>query len=164
MRIKDFLDPYAAYDQWANAQIAGRLAREPDEVLDAPVKSSFPSLRATLMHMRDAECVWRQRSEGRQPTWPAEPSMGIGTFMAYVDRMRAHVHDLSEEELLSTFSYQDLRGNTHTQIRWQALMHCFNHSTYHRGQLVTIMRMLDLGEIPQLDMVVYQRLAAKGGA
>lgn len=162
MRIKDLLDHFAAYDQWANARLADRLAREPDTVLDAPVKSSFPSLRATLMHMRDAECVWRQRSMGERPTWPAEASTEVGTFMRYVDLMRAHVLALSEDDLLDTITYQDLRGNTHAQPRWQALLHCFNHSTYHRGQLVTMMRMLELGEIPQLDLVVYQRLAAKG--
>lgn len=164
MDIRSFLDPYAAYDQWANARIAERLATEPDSVLDAPVKSSFPSLRATLMHIRDAGCVWRQRSLGEPPIWPAEASTAIGTFMRHVDLLREHVRALSATDLLADISYQDLRGNTHVQPRWQALMHCFNHATYHRGQLVTMMRMLDLGGIPQLDLVVHQRLAAKGAA
>lgn len=164
MDLLSIVDHHAAYDQWANARIAERLATEPDSVLDAPLKSSFPSLRATLMHIRDAECVWRQRSMGEQPTWPADASTAIGTFMQHVDLLRAHVRGLATSDLLAEISYQDLRGNTHVQPRWQALMHCFNHSTYHRGQLVTMMRMLDLGAIPQLDLVVYQRLMEKGAA
>jgi uncharacterized damage-inducible protein DinB len=50
----------------------------------------------------------------------------------------------------------------HRQQRWQILMHCFNHSSYHRGQLVTMMRQLDLTDIPAMDLVVFQRLQAAG--
>jgi uncharacterized damage-inducible protein DinB len=45
----------------------------------------------------------------------------------------------------------------HVQPVWQMLLHCFNHASYHRGQVVTMMRQFDLDEIPALDLVVYQR-------
>ena len=57
MNATELIAHYADYDQWANARLVERLMREPAAVLDAPVKSSFPSLRDTLMHIRNAEHV-----------------------------------------------------------------------------------------------------------
>jgi len=164
MDISTLIAHYAAYDLWANTRIADRLSREPDSLLDAPVKSSFPSLRATLMHMRNAEAAWFQRMSGIPQVWPAEPSDALGTFLKHVTVMCDYARSLSSADLLADASYKDLKGNTHTAPRWQALMHCFNHGSYHRGQIVTMMRGLDLDEIPAMDLIVFQRLLAKGEA
>lgn len=158
MDNRTIISHYAAYDLWANTRIAERLVREPESMLDAPVKSSFPSLRATIMHMRNAEAAWFQRMSGIPQVWPAEPSEDLSTFLKHVRVMCDYARSLPTEELLATASYMDLKGNTHTTPRWQALMHCFNHGTYHRGQLVTMMRVLGLEEIPAMDLVVFQRL------
>ena len=164
MDISALITHYAAYDLWANTRIAERLSPEPDGLLDAPVKSSFPSLRATLMHMRNAEAAWFQRMSGIPQVWPAEPTEELATFLKHVEVMCGYARSLSATDLLAEASYQDLKGNTHSSPRWQALMHCFNHSSYHRGQLVTIMRGLGLEEILAMDLIVFQRLLAKGEA
>lgn len=164
MDLLRLIDEYAAYDLWANTRILARLSREPETILDLHVKSSFPSLRATLMHIRDAENAWRQRMSGEPQQWPAEESSSTDTFLPHVTRIRDFVRSLTLEQLMGEAVYADLRGNEHRQPRYQALMHCFNHSTYHRGQLVTMMRQLDLGDIPALDLIAYQRLAAQGKA
>ena len=161
MDIAALISHYAAYDIWANTRIADRLSREPENVLDAPVKSSFPSLRATLIHMRNAEAAWFQRMSGMPQVWPAEPSDHFSTFLKHVTVMHDYACSLKAADLLADASYKDLKGNVHTSPRWQALMHCFNHGTYHRGQIVTIMRRLGLEEIPAMDLIVFQRLLAK---
>lgn len=162
MDTAQLIQHYADYDLWANTRIAERLGREPDVVLDAPVKSSFPSLRATLMHVRNAEAAWFQRMSGIPQVWPAEPTEEFGTFIRHVKVMCDYARSLSTKDLLAVASYKDLKGNTHTSPRWQALMHCFNHGTYHRGQIVTMMRVLGLEDIPAMDLIVFQRLLAKG--
>jgi uncharacterized damage-inducible protein DinB len=162
MDIRQLIDQYAAYDLWANTRIAERLSREDEALLDVPVKSSFPSLRGTLMHIRNSECIWLDRLLERAPRWPAEAHEGFDTFLQHIITMRDHVRSLGEKELVGTVEYKDLRGNVHRQQRLQILMHCFNHSSYHRGQLVTIMRQLDLTDIPAMDLVVYQRLQSTG--
>lgn len=161
MDLHAFIDRYAAYDLWANTRFAERLSREPENVIDAPLRSSFPSLRATLMHMRNAENAWRQRSLGEAQRWPAEESDDLSTFLKHVTGMRDHVRGLDTRALLEVVTYKDLRGNEHRQPRHDMFMHCFNHSTYHRGQLVTMMRELGLEEIPASDLVVFQRLGGK---
>ena len=156
--MTELLVHYARYDHWANFRFVERLQQLPDELLDRPVSSSFPSLRSTLLHIRDAENVWWGRLTGTVTTWPAESSLQIATLLPYCARLCAWVEHCEEEEALARMvDYHDLRGNTCRQPVWQLLMHCFNHSTQHRGQLITQMRALGIGELPANDLVVFQR-------
>lgn len=157
MSIKELLVHYANYDLWANERIVERLLAEADEVLDRPVQSSFPSIRATLMHIRNAENTWWGRITGTPTNWPANDRVGIEDLVVHSKRLRDLVVDLSEEKFIAVVSYKDLKGNEHRQPVWQILMHCCNHGTQHRGQVITMMRALGLSGIPANDLVVYQR-------
>ena len=150
------LKHFAGYDLWANRRVVERLEQVP-ELLDAPVRSSFPSLRLTLLHIRDAEHSWLKRIRGEEYSWPAEPSQDPKTVIRHSEALHDHVMSLTESDLVREATYQDLRGNTHRQPVWQMLMHCFNHGTQHRGQLITMMRQLGIEHIPANDMVVYMR-------
>lgn len=161
MDVKGLIDQYAAYDLWANTRLVDRLQREPDNVLDRHVKSSFPSLRATLLHIRDAECAWQLRMSGQPQRWPAEEGRQLDSLIKYCTILHDYVRGLSAEELQARVTYTNLRGEESTQPRIQPLMHCFNHASYHRGQVVTLMRQLDLEEVPNTDLVQYQRLLLK---
>jgi uncharacterized damage-inducible protein DinB len=157
MDIKVIITQLAAYDMWACRRFVDRLAKEDPAVLDRPVPNSFPSLRATLLHIRDAEHVWLCRLKGEKHSWPAEASTEIGTLPDHCQKLHDHVMALEEEHLLKEVVYADLRGNTYRQPAWQLLLHCFNHGTQHRGQLITMMRTLELKDIPANDLVVFQR-------
>lgn len=162
MEFTTLLHTYADYDQWATDRLLEPLSELSDAMLDTPVKSSFPSLRSTLMHIRDAEHVWYCRLTGQPHRWPAEPDNGLDTLRKHMRILHEHVIGSDAEALGKVHSYTDLRGNVHEQQAWQILMHCFNHSSYHRGQVVSIMRLLELGPVPATDMIVFHRLRAKG--
>lgn len=157
MNATELITHYADYDQWANTRLVERLMREPDAVLDAPVKSSFPSIRNTLMHIRNAEHVWLQRLLGLRHNWPAEADSSLAMLLKHNELLVTHVRSLDGPALDRICTYNDLRGNAHEQPVWQMLMHCFNHSSYHRGQVITMMRALDLSDVPATDLIVYQR-------
>lgn len=158
MMIKELVHEYAAYGHWANARFVERLAHEPDEVLDAVCPSSFPSLRNTLLHIRDAENAWTRRMVGEAQVWPADASISLDSVMPFADRFLRTVQRMDEHALLTEHSYKDLRGNPHSAPAWRMVMHCVNHGTQHRGQLITMMRALGLDGIPPNDLVVFQRL------
>ncbi len=162
MDIAHLIDEYAAYDLWANTRLVERLSREHEALIDAPVRSSFPSLRATLLHIRDAHHVWTCRLTGVAHSWPAEQDRSIGTLLKHARVLRDHVRVLHAGALERTHSYHDLKGNAHEQVAWRMLMHAFNHASYHRGQVVTMMRQLELDEVPALDLVVFQRQLGQG--
>jgi uncharacterized damage-inducible protein DinB len=161
MTIKPLLDQLAAYDLWANTRFIDRLSKENDAMLDAPVPSSFPSLRATLLHIRDAGNTWCGRLTGTPTTWPAEEARDIGSLLKYTVRLRDQVLGMDDAALLAVMNYTDLRGHPHAQPAWQMIMHALNHASYHRGQVVTMMRVLKLDEVPNSDLVRYQRSLPK---
>ena len=128
-------------------------------MLDRHVKSSFPSLGLTIKHVRDATDIWYARLFGT----PIEGSEeGIGSLLNVSVAMNDKVQGLDDEGLNQVISYANLKGDKFKQPCWQLLMHCFNHSSYHRGQLITLMHQLDLREIPNTDLVSYQRLLMAG--
>jgi uncharacterized damage-inducible protein DinB len=157
MDIHGLLTRYASYDLWANTRYVERLQQEDDGLLDREAPGSFPSLRATLLHIRDAHNIWLCRLKGKAYSWPAEPSTAITTLIDHSKRIVEYVNSLHEEDVLGEVVYKDLRGNEYRQPAWQLLMHCFNHGTQHRGQVITMMRALGLEQIPSNDMVVYLR-------
>ena len=157
MEMIPLLKQYAAYDLWANKRLVERLGEEPSEVMDRPVASSFPSLRLTVLHMRDAANTWLKRLLGQPYTWPAGPEMELADLLRRCEVLHDHVSALSDEDLSKMVIYRDLRGKEHAQPVWQILMHCFNHNTQHRGQLITMMRVLQLDRIPNVDLILYQR-------
>ena len=163
MSHKAILDQLAGYNLWANSRFLECLQRETDELLDRPVSSSFPSIRATLLHIRDAENAWTHRLRGISPVpWPAEEDTSIGSLLKFTQRLTYLVLAADEAWFDGVADYKDLRGNTHQQVRWHMLLHCFNHGTQHRGQLITMMRTLGLQDIPANDLVVYQRSLRQG--
>jgi len=159
--MKIILDQLADYELWANTRSVQRLQRENDEVLDRHIPSSFPSLRTTLLHIRDAENAWYARLTGVPVVWPADPERAIDNLLEYTVKLRELVKGYGQRDLETTCIYSDLKGNEHRQTRWQMLLHCFNHSTQHRGQVITMMRALGLDDIPANDLIVYQRSLLK---
>ena len=71
------LREYADYNLWANKRFVDRLCGAPEALLDAEVVSSFPSLRKTVLHIRDAENAWMCRLDNMPVPWPAEDSFDL---------------------------------------------------------------------------------------
>lgn len=153
--MKDIIHQYGAYDLWANTRMVERSQRESDNMIDRHVKSSFPALGLTFLHIRDATNTWMGRIFG---TPLAGLDDGIGSLLKVSVAMNDKVLGLEEEQLGQIVNYANLKGDKFNQPRWQLLMHCFNHASFHRGQVVTIMRQLDMTDIPNTDLVAYQRL------
>lgn len=156
--MQHLIHQLAAYDLWANTRLVERLQREPGAVLDRHVKSSFPSLRKTLVHIRDSDNVWYARIFDRPAlSFDAE----IGSLLQISLALRDQTQLQDEAMLLQEVAYER-SGQRYVQPRWQMLAHCYNHASYHRGQVITLMHQLDLGEVPNMDLVAYQRLLLAG--
>lgn len=155
--MKELLDQLAAYDLWANSRYVQRLMQLPDEWLDRDAGGSYPTMRATLLHIRDAENTWWGRMTGQPTTWPASPDRSIASLLPINERFRDMVLALDEDRSRMETTYHDLKGNAHKQAVWQMVLHCLNHSTQHRGQLISQMRFLGVDAIPANDLVVFQR-------
>jgi uncharacterized damage-inducible protein DinB len=150
------------YNRWANARIIAACTAVPDEVMARDMGSSFPSVLATLAHILSAEWIWLERWNGRSPAgvpadWDLSGLAAIRAIWAGVEAgQAAFLRDLDEQRLRTHVDYRNTRGEAHAAPLWQLMRHVVNHSTYHRGQIVTLLRQLGFPAVAT-DMVLYHR-------
>ena len=161
--MKELLMQYAAYNIWANNLMIDALKKLPDEAIDLPMTSSFKSIRATVSHTWCAEDIWLQRlMNSDQPVW-AEATFD-GDFGDAIDLWQRASQDIAnyvaeqdDTTLAEDLHYSDMKKNKHITPIFLVLQHVFNHATYHRGQLVTLMRTAGATTIPGTDFIAFVR-------
>jgi uncharacterized damage-inducible protein DinB len=161
--MKTLFVSYAAYNTWANNLLGSAILSMPPEQQEAELVSSFSSVKKTVLHMWDAESLWWQRLKLAERT--VRPSEQFtGDMKELLSSLQKQDKDWSEwvagatdAMLLHEFIYYDSKKEKFRQPVFQMLMHLFNHSTYHRGQLVTMMRQLGVSKIPPTDYIVWAR-------
>ena len=62
-----------------------------------------------------------------------------------------------EHQLLHVFQYQNLQRDVFKQPLYQMLVHLFHHGSYTRGQIVNILRQLEVDKIPSTDFIIWSR-------
>jgi uncharacterized damage-inducible protein DinB len=64
------------------------------------------------------------------------------------------VRSLTEELLAAVIRYVNRRGETWEYELWKQMLHVVNHSSYHRGQVITMLRQLGAPP-PTTDFLVF---------
>ncbi|MDB5247896.1 MAG: hypothetical protein JWQ40_2290 [Segetibacter sp.] len=159
--MKEILHQHALYNLWANRRIVDVILPLSGELHFRHVASSFSSLQLTLLHLWNTDHIWMQRLN-RAETIPLGNEQSTMTEIAagLIERSRLWgdwVEKSTNESLEKVFSYQNFKKEPFTQPLFQILLHVFNHATYHRGQLVTILRQLGVDNIPATDFIVWSR-------
>lgn len=161
--MKQLLKEFLAYNLWANQLLTNCILALDAGDWTKTVNSSFPSLHKTLLHMWDADSIWWQRMEGadniKVPSkyFQEDTIELVSRLVLQNEAWSAKVNDLDADALARTFSYTNLKGDQFVQPLYQVVLHICNHGTYHRGQLVTMLRTLGVREIPQTDFVHWAR-------
>jgi len=159
--MKELFVKYANYNLWANERIANLLRGLDAAVVDKEIPSSFNSIRKTVFHIWDAEYIWLQRLHGLSLTdWPSKhygQETPIEKFLETSKAFREFVEQMPEEEIIYDCVYSNLKGDEFRTPRNEIFLHIFNHSTFHRGQLVTLLRNADITELPGTDFILFTR-------
>ncbi len=149
------------YDKWADLKLLEVIAAISKERYKKDLASSFGGIHGTLVHILSADKVWSARWTKSTPAFlKAEdfPTVEVvkKQWDAYHCEINNFVRGLTEEKLNGPFSYTDFKGNSYTHPLFQQMQHKVNHSTYHRGQIVTMLR--QMGEkVVSTDMINYIR-------
>ena len=154
---------YASYSLWANGSLLSLIEKLTEEQQQAAVQSSFPGLYKTVLHLLDAESIWWQRMKLQERI--ERPSEHFaGNFPELSKRLLQQnkqwlewVSGLNERGLQHEFIYFNSQKERFKQPVYEVLLHLFNHGTYHRGQLVTILRQLGVEKIPSTDFIAWSR-------
>ncbi len=163
MTLEILLKDYCAYNLWANELIVNWLKPNPAELLEREVPSSFPSLRTTLLHIWAAEDVWLNRLKILSPpefiseTYAGSNGELFDHLLQNSELFKNFVLRQSDDFFSNTTQYKHTSGKIHEQYNSEIILHCMQHSTYHRGQIVTIARNLGLSAPPKTDYIEYVR-------
>ena len=150
------------YNYWARDRQLDACTALTDEQFLRPLGGSFPSVRATLVHLLAVEWIWLQRWHGQTPTKLIAPEE-FPTLSAIRDRwntvesgMREYLAGLTDEVLQRPITCVSTRGNSWTYPLWHMMFHLLNHQTYHRGQVTTLLRQLG-AEPARVDFLDFPR-------
>jgi uncharacterized damage-inducible protein DinB len=150
------------YAEWANERMLAAIANLSDEQYTKKIESSFPTIRDTMAHILGAEWIWLQRWNGESPTshpeWTVDPPVGrlIDESRTIAAQRRKFIETLEESQLDGQITYRNLKGQQYTSRLADILFHIVNHSSYHRGQLTTMIRQAG-GTPPTTDLIVFHR-------
>jgi uncharacterized damage-inducible protein DinB len=161
--MKELFIQYASYNLWANKQLTDIINALTKEQQHKEIESSFNSLYKTVQHIWFAENLWLQRLKKGTVIIPVDEFNSVMTELsaALTDRDTqwiAWIENMPEEQLLEILAYTNIKGISYKVPMDKALLHIFNHSTYHRGQLVTMLRQTGVTKIPSTDLSGFASL------
>ncbi|MBW7888544.1 MAG: DinB family protein [Bacteroidetes bacterium] len=150
------------FESWANARIFSALDSFPAEKLYEDMKSSFGSIHGTLVHICAAKSVWIQRLNNEAAIKPltTKDLPKYDDVKGKIKKIEAdyskYISSLNYEKLNADISLGNSRGEVSTQKIWMILQHIVNHSTYHRGQIITMIRQAG-GTTTNTDLINFYR-------
>jgi uncharacterized damage-inducible protein DinB len=149
------------YNKWANLRLLDVYeGLSPSERM-TELNSSFSTIRKTVNHIIWVEILFLRR-------WKALSTEDMNAPIMIEDtELRRRWHDLEAEKeafiktldagiLDRIVDYKNIKGEPISLKLWQLMFQGINHSTFHRGQVVTMFRLL--GKTPPMtDFIVFCR-------
>ena len=148
------------YNRWADRRILAMSSALTNEDFIRPMGNSFSSVRDTLAHILGAEWIWLERWQGRSP----KALLDAASFLK-VQSLESRwgtlehgqtqfIEALTPQRLVEELAYLNQRGQRYSYPLWQQMVHVVNHSSYHRGQITTLLRQLG-AEAVSTDFLAY---------
>jgi uncharacterized damage-inducible protein DinB len=157
MSLGAVISSYSAYNLWANAKLTHWLEGLGDALSYAETPSSYPSIDKTLQHMLRTQRFWllfiteQDFSHLKWDVRSGEAPAIRRELIEVSETMKARFSAFSAEELDKVL-HLDMPWAKNLQPRYEYILHCVNHSTFHRGQVITMARALGVTEgIPGTD-------------
>jgi uncharacterized damage-inducible protein DinB len=154
MSIQNIIANYARYNHWANEKLCHWLLSLNPMILDRQTPSSFATVALTVRHMQQSQLFWLEIITKRKLGLPREhttPETDFGQLLAGSMLMVAAFAAYTEKELMEGVDSVDM-----TKPRYEFILHAINHTTYHRGQIVTMCRSLGVVDhVPAMDYEVF---------
>jgi uncharacterized damage-inducible protein DinB len=167
--MKHLLD-YTRYNLWANTGMTNLFRTVDDALVEQAIVSSFPSIRATLLHLWGVEEIWLERLKGNSPkgfplTGFSGPNSELYDGLTEASTRFMRFVEAQDEAYFSTTLEFSLLTAPGVQRELPATMiyHCMNHQTSHRGQLITMGRQVGITSFPRTDYIIWAREQNAGG-
>jgi uncharacterized damage-inducible protein DinB len=151
------------YTVWANHRLMRAAATLSVEDFRRDLGSSHGGVRGTLVHVMGAEWIWLERWKGVSPTRAFDEAefenvIAVRDRWTVIEEHRASwLAGLRPEAAAAAIQFRTLAGNQEfVTPLWKLVQHLVNHSTYHRGQVVTLLRQLG-APATSTDLLYFDR-------
>jgi uncharacterized damage-inducible protein DinB len=149
---------YAGYNLWANATLVNWLRSKPADVLAKEVPSSFTTIKSTIVHIWNTQRYWLSAIKKSKPESVEEFT---GTLEEAFKGLVEHSDEFAD--YVESMTDQQIEENNMVINPWfqcdfqnfEYIMQVMNHSTYHRGQIITMGRNLGFTDAPMTDYNFY---------
>ncbi|MGF6847956.1 putative damage-inducible protein DinB [Chitinophaga sp. W3I9] len=161
---KKYFITLADYNVWADNIAMGWLNQIDEEQWNLPVISSFSSIQQTAIHIASAEKIWVDFwRKVPDPVYLSAGFKGTKNDLIEIWRkasagLRNFIEEYPEENYLQKISFIKPNGEEDQMEFVQTFPHIINHSTFHRGQLVTMLRQAGFTKLSSTDLFTFYRL------
>lgn len=151
---------YASYNLWANQQFADWLSPISEELARRELVSSFPTIRATLFHLYNAEHGWFSwvKTSEWQSVDDSWKELSTTELWEKLCSKSKEITDYVADWTDADWQVVHTRSSGLEMTRAEVFHTVFNHATHHRGQCLTMGRQLGLTDPPRTDYVYYLSL------
>jgi uncharacterized damage-inducible protein DinB len=148
----DYFKRLFQYNAWAQEKILAALGKIDPAALDEKTLE-------IAGHILLASRMWLNRLTGK-PNIDLSQSLSLPQSRALFEELKvgwkAYLGGLPESKLAEKVAYQTTQGKGYETVISDVLAHLVNHSTYHRGQLATLIKKSG-GEVPFTDFIAFVR-------
>ena len=157
MHLQKLVSNYCIFNNWANTQIINFLENIESKILYSPTISSFNTIDYTLQHILRTQKFWYTficQQDTSTLNWSVrenEVNIIMNELAAISQKMKNTFISFSDNDLCNKLLL-DTPWAKNNLCRYEYIIHVVNHSTFHRGQIITMARSLGVAEnIPNTD-------------
>jgi uncharacterized damage-inducible protein DinB len=157
----------ANYNMWADNAAINWVSQISDEQWEQIVVSSFSSVKQTAIHIASAEKVWIDFwTKELDPVFLSSEFKGTKNELIEIWKnasagLKSFIENHPEENYLHRVTFKYPSGAVGGMEFAQTFAHIINHTTYHRGQLVTLLRQVGFTKFSSTDLATYYRIHRK---
>jgi uncharacterized damage-inducible protein DinB len=155
-----------AFNSWATQKIMDAVTSLPPDQVRLDMKASHGNIHGTLAHLVTSEEIWFSRLTGTPISAASKPAEAASIadlkekWETTGFAIARWLGTLTDKKLQEPFSFTTMQGATYTHTFAQAIQHLVDHGTYHRGQVVVLLRQLGI-KPPSTGMIGFFRETAK---
>ncbi|HZV13338.1 MAG TPA: DinB family protein [Candidatus Kapabacteria bacterium] len=154
--IKLFFD----YIYWARTRVLDITDTLNAEQFTRDMKTSHRSIHETCVHMFGSEKLWLTRWQGSSPTGRERPedyptSAAVRKRWSQIEsEVRSFLDGMNDADAQKIITYMTLEGKPVMYPWWNTAVQVTNHSSYHRGQIITMLRQQGVNAVGT-DIIMY---------
>jgi uncharacterized damage-inducible protein DinB len=164
---KKYFTTLAGYNIWADHIAIEWLKQIDEEQWNQTIVSSFSSIKQTAIHIASAEKIWIDFWKNvPDPVYLSAGFKGTKDELIEIWRkasagLKDFIEEYPEENYLQQVTFKKPNGEVDRMEFSQTFPHMINHATFHRGQLVTLLRQAGFTKLSSTDLFTYYRMIQK---